>query len=110
MNEETDMSNVGFPEDKVKMTYRLVEPNKLINKWIKVEDRLPIVDPDKHASEYILACCVATAGSPFQEGSRYHAIDSLCQWKDTKDTSWRSERFGKGKVTHWMPLPLLPKK
>lgn len=70
--------------------------------WISVKDRLPEPSID------VLVCVVAEKDTSFEQGKTYHAIDSRVIWTIEHPTSFRTDAFGYGKVTHWMPLPSLP--
>lgn len=76
--------------------------------WISVKDQIPEPEVD------VLTCCVShgkTIGgfvNRYPEGEKYMAVDQRVRWADLPNPSFRSDRF-LGKVTHWMPLPALPK-
>jgi hypothetical protein len=73
--------------------------------WISVEDRLPepLVD--------VLAYCVQLEDAMnYKKDEKYCAIERFIdKWTDGHAASFRTDRFYAAKVTHWMPLPFLPK-
>jgi hypothetical protein len=73
------------------------------NKWIKCSDRLPDIFVD-----VLVRCKCKQESSAFTEGELYCAIDSLTEWSDGFEKSFRSTRFDHAEVTHWMPLPKPP--
>ena len=74
-----------------------------MNEWISVESKLPEPDID------VLTWVANFENGIFQEGERYAAIDCFCTWTDGATSSFKTDRFYKAKVTHWMTLPEPPK-
>lgn len=80
------------------------------SKWIKCNEELPIMKfdgIDQHVSEDILI----TNGKYIDIGLR----ETLLSYEDSEridNWCWWSQKFGfldKKDITHWMPLPKLPK-
>ena len=74
-----------------------------VQEWISVEDRLP----DNKEHDWVLAQVV--------EDNGYMHIPKVMEYRQAKDDwfeetyGWLSEHNGLFSVTHWMPLPNLPK-
>lgn len=93
------------------------ELDKLKNPWIKCSDRLPNVMPnieveDSHPN--LLLCCKLDDGSLSIEQGWYSDLVEEDQpkfftmWINSEHTSY-DFRTDTPEVTHWMPLPELPK-
>lgn len=83
--------NLEFDCEVVAMADKLLANGVTIQKWVSVEDRLP--------GEGEVVMC------------RHKALQNpvFCQW-DESDLCWvnNSWTFGRGVITHWMPLPEPP--
>lgn len=91
--------------------------DKLKNPWIKCSDRLPNVMPnieveDSHPN--LLLCCKLDDGSLSIEQGWYSDLveedkpEFFTMWINSEHTSY-DFRTDNPEVTHWMPLPELPK-
>ena len=70
--------------------------------WIKVSDRLPPFFED------VLVTCLSSLSLELVKDEKYLAIDRFCTWPDHHIPCFKTDTF-LGKVTHWIPLPRLPK-
>lgn len=69
--------------------------------WIRVNDRLPNKDELNKSANWEFLCCVMV---PEHGGNFYKTIRIISF--DIFDKNWRCEGII---ITHWMPLPELPK-
>lgn len=74
-----------------------------MSEWISVKDRLPEQFID------VLVWCVSSVVFPIPEGTSYAGVDSFVLWNDGVESSFRTDRFNYGKVTHWCAIPAPPK-
>jgi len=80
-----------------------------MSEWISVEEKLPEMLERKHMGSLRVSDPVLAFGSRYGVGggdpSRHVATCwSNGEWYDADDTNYKSEN-----VTHWQPLPDLPK-
>ena len=81
----------------------LISNGVTVQEWISVDDRLP----DNKEHDWVLAQVV--------EDNGYMHIPRVMEYRQAKDDwfeetyGWLSEHNGLFSVTHWMPLPELPK-
>lgn len=93
------------------------ELDKLKNPWIKCSDRLPNVMPDIEVEDSypnLLLCCKRDDGSLSIEQGWYSDLVEedhpkfFTMWINNEWT-YHNFRTDSPEVTHWMPLPELPK-
>ena len=81
----------------------LIEHGVTVQEWISVKDRLP----DNKEHDWVLAQVV--------EDNGYMHIPKVMEYRQLRNDwfeetyGWLSEHNGLFSVTHWMPLPHLPK-
>lgn len=75
-----------------------------MSEWIKVEDELPEILSETHASEDVLVYCLSLEKTSFEKGEKYFAIDCMCQWNDGIPSSFRTDEFYHAKVLYWKKL------
>ena len=89
---------------KEKIADYLIRNGVTVQEWISVKDRLP--DKDEN---YIVAAC--DEGCPAGEGIWYSTVVVVAEYyKGSWTWYYGGHEFSlDGIVTHWMPLPELPK-
>ena len=50
-----------------------------MSEWIKVEDELPEILSETHASEDVLVYCLSLEKTSFEKGEKYFAIDCMME-------------------------------
>ena len=94
-----------FPHELVDPTEAvadyLLDNGVTVQEWISVEDRLPEEDDN-----YIVTAC--DEGCSAGEGIWYSTVVVVAEYYKGSWT-WYDEYSLEGIVTHWMPMPKLPK-
>ncbi len=60
-------------------------------------------------SKQVLVAATRAIKTVYDEGDSYIDVDRLYKWDDTEQISFTIDRFKRGTVTHWIPLPEMPK-